>query len=69
MRFLIEGSLDISLCLAFQFYYSDINSGLNFASVFLGINTVMTIFFAIALSLFMPMVIFFYIKLRSNWED
>ena len=69
MRFLIEGSMDISLCLAFQFYYSDLNNGLTFASFFLGINAVVTVFFGIALAFFLPLVFFFYFKMRKNWQD
>lgn len=69
MRFLIEGSLDISLCVAFQFYYSDLNHGLNFDSVFMGINAVLTVFFAIALSILLPLVFIFYFRMRKKWMD
>lgn len=34
IRFIIEASLDISLCIGLQFYYSDVNGGLNFDSAF-----------------------------------
>ena len=69
MRFMIEGSLDISLCVAFQFYYSDLNSGLNFGSGFMGTNTVLTIFFLIALSILLPLVFVFYFRMRKKWLD
>ena len=69
LRFITEGSLAISLCLAFQFYYSDLNQGLNFSSPFMAVNTLATVFFAAVLALFLPLVTYFYIKNREHWED
>ena len=69
MRFLIEGSLDIAICLGFQFYYSDQNSGLSFGDAFLGVNTVMTVFFSLCLSIFLPFVFVFYYRMRRSWQE
>ena len=70
LRYLIEGSLDISLCLAFQFYYqSQFDQGFSFDTPFMAINSVITILFTVVLSLLLPAIALFYARKRDSWND
>ena len=69
IRYIVEGALDICVCIAFQFEFSEYNGGLNFNSAFEGINTVMTVIMLIAMSLFLPFCIIFYLCKFRTWGD
>ena len=69
IRFIIEGALDICICIAFQFEFKERNNGLNFDTAFMGINTVMTILFTTVLALFIPFLFIFYLKRFETWGD
>ena len=69
LRFMIEGALDVFICIALQFKYSDISEGLSFDSVFLGLNTIMAVVFATATALFIPFLLTFYLCSFKKWKD
>ena len=69
IRYIVEGALDICVCIAFQLEFSEWNGGLNFNSVFAGINTVMTVLMIIVMSLFLPFCIIFYLCKFRTWGD
>ena len=69
IRFIVEGCLDIFICVGLQFYYSDLNGGLNFRSVFMGFNTVITVILGLAVAAFIPFVVIFYSIKFSSWDE
>ena len=69
IRFIIEGCLDISICIGLQFYYSDLNGGLNFNSAFMGVNTVITLILGLIVACFLPFMMIFYLLNFTNWDN
>ena len=69
IRYLLEGALDICICIGFQFEFSEWNNGLNFQTLFMGVNTVMTVFFTAIMAMFIPFLIIFYLRRFESWGD
>ena len=69
IRFIMEASLDVFLCLGLQFYYEDVNNGLNFDSAFEAINTILVFILGIVTFVFVPFALAFYISKFASWGD
>ena len=69
IRFILEACLDIGLCVALQFWYSDLNNSLSFGTVFYAFNSSFTILLGSAVALILPFSIIFYIKRFADWDD
>lgn len=69
IRYLMEGSLDISICIVLNFIQDSDSGGLQWTSAFHIVNNLAQIVFALAIMIFPAFVLFFYCKNFANWSN
>ena len=70
LRYILEAGLDISISIALQVYYSDLNGGLfNSTDAFFALNSVMTVILGPVVILAIVCYGIFYLCTFSQWSD
>ena len=69
-RFMLEASLEIGICIGFQWFYRDMNRGLmNFDDFFNVTNSVTLILLSFACIFLLVVIPVFFCKTFAHWKD